>query len=194
MMCWVLRSVYDADSTIQFCTILLTLLYTGCRASSLFPTSGSGYFLTWSHLELIPRRIKGVTVGFDVRPTLDRFKGFTEGVINARAVKEVSVYIRTVSKLNNLLRDYGAFVVAHALRSGVFGESTLEDLYADKRRVIPWPDEFQDSPIFLASKSRGIGLSAGAPLTANAAGDRFRRIARECGMASELGSSSDSFA
>lgn len=195
MMCWTLRQVFDADSTVQFCALLLTLLYTGCHASSLFPASD---YVPWSSLELIPRRVQGVTVGFDVRTTLEQFKevrrGFRSGQSGSyepdeydleRQVEEVSLCHRTVSKIDNLLWDYGSFIVAHAIRSGVFGETTLDELYADNRRVIPWPEEYKDHPIFLASNSRGIGLRAGAPLTFDAAEERFVAVARECGMVSE---------
>jgi hypothetical protein len=70
-----LRNVHDGNIAVQHVLELLLLLYSAGRASTLCPSSGTSYFLTWSCCGILPvRRNNGVIVGFDIRLKLVNFK------------------------------------------------------------------------------------------------------------------------
>lgn len=107
----------------------------GCRPSTLYRTHHRPYSI-YRNFSVVPRRVKGATVGFDLRLSLDSFpRG--EGTINANALKEVRLSLQSVAKNSNFLFDIASFIVAHGLRTGAFGKDfTLDHLYEDKRVTI----------------------------------------------------------
>jgi hypothetical protein len=120
---------------VQFCLLLLVMQNSGCRPSTLYPTHHRPYSV-YRNFSVVPRRVKGAAVGFDLRLSLDSFpRG--EGTINANALKEVRLSLQSVAKNSNFLFDIASFIVAHGLRTGAFGKDfTLDHLYEDKRVTI----------------------------------------------------------
>lgn len=94
------------------------------------PYKHTNFFMTWDDVVWIPRRNTiGQTVGLDVRISLRNFKGY--GLNKSLRISKTShLYIRTVRSPKNTISDLGSALVAHAIKSGVFGPGvTVEQIW-----------------------------------------------------------------
>ncbi|WRT68434.1 uncharacterized protein IL334_005410 [Kwoniella shivajii] len=183
MVMQVLDSPADSDVAIHFAVYLLMILHTAARPSTLLTGKGNNFAYRWSDLTFVPRRNSSkVVLGFDVIIRYRNFKGYGFNA-SVDIAKNLTLYIRTIRSSDNIVFDLGSMLIAHGLRQGVFGtDTTVADLFCLDKAKFQAEPKILEHPVFYASSSRGFGLDRTTPWKGEAAGIKFREVARQCGF------------
>ncbi|WWC65709.1 uncharacterized protein I303_108331 [Kwoniella dejecticola CBS 10117] len=173
----------DSDVAIQFATYILIILHTAVRPSTLLTGKGNDHVFRWEDITFVPRRnSEKVILGFDVIIQFKNFKGY--GMASATKIaKNLTLYIRTVRKADNLIFDLGSMLLVHGLRQGAFGpETTIADLFCIEKGRFQVDPSFLKTGVFYAASSRGFGLDKTTSWKTEPARLKFKEIASACGF------------